>query len=102
MRKMTEYRSLINVRCFYNRTGDVESWTLQGAGSVYVFAGSIESFTSFLRLLKASDTNSLPKSVRNLSYKDIASKIQSGVDTDIWVWSFIWAQLNTGSLLKSL
>jgi hypothetical protein len=94
MRILNEYRSLYKVRITYSKTGDKESWTMQAGNEVKIFYGTVDSFAKFLRILGASDTSTLPKSVRTKTFLNLASDVQNKVDTDVWVWSNRWNKVS--------
>ncbi len=94
MRMMSEARSLVRVHVRYEK----DVWTIQYLRTVRVFHGPIENFAKFLRRVGASDDQTAPKSVRNLTYMQIAQEIMDGTDPIIWIWSNILSKMKDFNL----
>lgn len=80
--KIEDDRKLIKVEIHNQGT----TWTLQWSGGYKVFSGSEEDFRKYLISIKASDSETLPKSTRNKKYKDIVDDIKKGRTRHVWVW----------------
>lgn len=88
MRKLkdlqNEARKLVKVTILWDgNTG----WTLTYRGGHKVFRGSAEGFAKFLQKLKAKDTESEPKSARNMKYMDMVKSAQKNNNSCVWIWS---------------
>ncbi len=78
-------RKLERVRVF----NDGRKWSLMLPGRSFSFLGNQEDFKLFLRRIKASDSETQPKSKRKQPYATMVQNIVSGENTYIWLWKHI-------------
>lgn len=52
-----------------------------------VFRGSEEGFRSFLRKVKAKDTETTPASVKNRTYQQMIDQAKQKIDPYVFIWS---------------
>ena len=90
-------RRLVKVRGIWDGGG---AWVMNYSGGQKIFRGTIEEFSKFLQKIRASDSQTTPKSKRNVRYIDIAREIQTGKDRTFWVWSNVLDTLS-GLIIKS-
>lgn len=83
MKKLDETHFLIKVSVLHDGTG---SWTFQWNKGYHVHRGDVESLAHVLRRIHAKDNQIQPRSMRSMTYLEIAEEITSGVDTIIYVW----------------
>lgn len=57
-----------------------------------VFRGSEEGFKTFLRKIKAKDTQTSPASKKNRTYQDMINQAKTGEDPYVYVWSNLLPQ----------
>lgn len=95
MRMMSEARSLVRVHVRYDNN---DVWTIQYLRTVRVFRGSIENFAKFLRKIGASDDKTAPRSVRNVTYMQMAQEIKDGSDPIVWIWSNVLSKMQDFNL----
>jgi hypothetical protein len=76
-------RSLVQCSCYWSGSN---SFSINYPGGHHVFNGSPDEFARFLSQVQAKDA-SLPKSQRNISYKQMVQNIVDGKDPVIYIWS---------------
>jgi hypothetical protein len=76
-------RSLVQCSCYWSGSN---SFSINYPGGHHVFNGNPDEFGRFLSQVRAKDA-SLPKSQRNISYKQMVQNIVDGKDPVIYIWS---------------
>ncbi len=87
--KINEARKLIKVKIRYIK----DTWVLGYNGKEKTFYGDDNGFKKILMRIKASDTQTDPKSVRNVKYMDMVQGIKKGKDNCIWIYDNVWNKL---------
>lgn len=86
---LQEQRRLVKCRVY----NDGNSYTFHFPGGYKVYRGTFEGFVKFLQKMKVSDVQTAPKSVRQTTYKKIATEITTGTDNEVWIWNTVLDKL---------
>lgn len=88
--KINEQRKLLSITVTY--LNDIFH-CIADSGADKTIRATPEGFVKFLRVIKASDYKTLPRSERNITYVQMTDEIMRNVENRIFVWDSYWNSL---------